>query len=304
VSSTSIGYLGPYRLLNVVYNGRTTVVWQAHHDGIKQFFAIKTLMRDFLRDRQEVAYLKWEYTVAGRIEEEQLVRVHDFQANRGAPYLAIEWFPAPNMKQRIRSGFAAYGHTVPRTLIEATEALAQLHKHGWVHRDVKPENFLVADDGQVKLIDFGLAQRPKKGLARLFARKSKIQGTKSYMSPEQIRGRPVDARSDLYSLACTFFELITGRPPFTGVSVQDLLLKHVKSSPPSLRALDRNITQELADLIRYAMAKQPAQRPESVENFLGRLKALRPFHTPPPAAVHRLNGPALQSPHPPAESPP
>lgn len=283
MSSTSIGYLGPYRLLNVVYNGRTTLVWKAHHDGIKKFFAIKTLMSDFLRDRQEVAYLKWEYTVAGCIEEERLVRVHGFTPNRGAPFLAIEWFPAPNMKQRIRLGFGSYGHTVPRILIEATEALAQLHKHGWVHRDVKPDNFLVADDGEVKLIDFGLAQRPKTGLAKLFARKSKVQGTKSYMSPEQIRGQPVDARSDLYSLGCTFFQLIAGRPPFTGVSVQDLLLKHVKSSPPSLRASDKNVTQELADLIQHAMAKQPARRPDSVEDFLVRLKALRPFHTPPKA---------------------
>jgi len=281
VTSAPASYLGPYRLLNVVNAGKTCLVWQAHHDDLKEFFAVKALVSDFARNRQEIAYLKQEFAVAGKIEETRIIRVREFVPNRGSPFIALQWFAAPNMKQRILAGSQSYLHNVPRILIQATESLAQLHKYGWVHRDVKPDNFLVDDQGEVKLIDFALAQRAKKGFARFFPRKSVVQGTRSYMSPEQIRGHALDGRADLYSLACTFFHLISGRPPFTGVSSNDLLVKHLKSSPPSLRALDKNVTPEFADLLREAMAKKASLRPDSVADFLTRLEATRPFHRAP-----------------------
>ncbi len=276
--TSAASYLGPYRLLNVVKTGKTSLVWQAYHDGQKGFFALKTLLRDYVRDRQEIAYLKQEYVVAGNIEESRIIRVYEFSANRGAPFVALEWFAAPNMKQHIQFGPHSYLHNVPRILIQATESLEQLHKHGWVHRDVKPDNFLFNDAGDVKLIDLALAQRVAGKFARLLPGKSKIQGTRSYMSPEQIRGQAVDGRADLYSLACTFFHLISGRPPFTGVSANDLLAKHLNTSAPSLRALEKNVTPEFADLLREAMAKKPSSRPDSVGDFLARLRATRPFH--------------------------
>ena len=281
MTTAPASYLGPYRLLNVVNAGKTCLLWQAYRDDLKEFFAVKALVRDFARDRQEIAYLKQEFVVAGKIQETRIVRVCEFALNRGSPFIAIQWFSAPNMKQRILAGSESYLHNVPKILIQATESLAQLHKYGWVHCDVKPDNFLVDDQGEVKLIDFALAQRAKKGIARFFARKSKVQGTLSYMAPEQIRGQPLDGRADLYSLACAFFHLLSGRPPFTGVSANDLLVKHLKSSPPSLRSLNKNVTLEFADLLREAMAKKATSRPDSVEEFLARLKATRPFQNMP-----------------------
>lgn len=281
MTTAPASYLGPYRLLNVVNAGKTCQLWQAYRDDLKEFFAVKALVRDFARDRQEIAYLKQEFVVAGKIEETRIVRVCEFSLNRGSPFIAIQWFSAPNMKQQILTGSESYFHNVPKILIQATESLAQLHKYGWVHCDVKPDNFLVDDQGEVKLIDFALARRAKKGIARFFARKSKVQGTRSYMSPEQIRGQALDGRADLYSLACAFFHLLSGRPPFTGVSANDLLVKHLKSSPPSLRSLNKNVTLEFADLLREAMAKKASSRPDSVEEFLARLKATRPFQNMP-----------------------
>ncbi|KKK74568.1 hypothetical protein LCGC14_2882460, partial [marine sediment metagenome] len=147
------------------------------------------------------------------------------------------------------------------------EGLSYFNRQGWVHRDIKPDNFLVNDDGEVRLIDFALAQRSRRGLSRLLAMKGKVQGTRSYMSPEQIRGGALDARSDVYAFGCTLHELISGKPPFTGATANELLQKHIRSTPPALEASNKNITAEFAQLVRRALSKDPDKRPETVDEF-------------------------------------
>ena len=281
MSSEAPGYLGPYRLLNVVNTGQTTQMWQAYHDGLQRFFAVKTLLDRFRRSREQVGYLKWEYAVGLKLRHERIIQVHEYNTDRGAAYLAMEWFSAPNMKQRMRQGVDNIAHLIPKIVIQSTEALAYFNGCGWVHRDIKPDNFLVDDDGAVKLIDFALARRRKGILSKLFAPKTKVQGTKSYMSPEQIRGGALDDRADLYSLGCTLFELVAGRPPYTGASANDLLMKHLKAAPPSLESANRNATPEFAQLIRRTMAKKPSARPKSVGEFLTEVRAIRIFRRDP-----------------------
>ena len=275
MSKENPGYLGRYRLLNVVNTGQTSQMWQAYHDGTHQFFAVKTLLDKFRRAREQVWYLKWEYAVGAKLEHDRVIRVHEYNVDRGTPYLAMEWFAAPNMKKRIQAGLESYGYLVPKMALQATEALAYFSSQGWVHRDVKPDNFLVSDDGDVKLIDFALAKPIKRGLAKLFTVRSKVQGTRSYMSPEQIRGLALDDRADLYSLACTLFELVSGKPPYTGTSQTDLLMKHLKAAPPSLEAANRNVTPEFAQLIRKAMSKKLSARHKSVTEFFEELQGVR-----------------------------
>jgi serine/threonine protein kinase len=183
----------------------------------------------------------------------------------------------------IHQGIEALQPAVPGLIRKAAEGLAYLHSQGWIHRDVKPDNFLMKPDGQVKLIDFALAIRRKGGLARLFAGRSKIQGTRSYMSPEQIRGQPLDERADLYSFGCMVYELLGGKPPYTGTSTNDLLTKHLRAPIPPLGASNRNVHEDFAELARRLLAKQPEERPASMADFLRELRGMQVFKVPPAA---------------------
>ena len=139
---------------------------------------------------------------------------------------------------------------------------------------------MIDDNGNVKVIDFSLAQRTKKGFARLLGGKSKVQGTRSYMAPEQIRGEALDERTDVYSFGCTVYELIHGRPPYTAESANDLLHKHLRASVPTLKE-SHGITEEFAELIARSMAKSPKERPASMNDLLKEFQRLDVYREPP-----------------------
>jgi len=271
------GNLGPYRLLNVVHTGHACQLWQAYDDGRQRMVAIKTPLERFYKDREQLNFLRWEYNVGRTIHHANVVQMYHFGWDHGQPYLALEWFAAPNMRHHILKGAEKLQPLIPKVIEQAAEALAQFNRAGWVHRDIKPDNFLVSAEGEVKLIDFALAHRRPNGLIKWLLPRVKVQGTRSYMSPEQIRGERLDQRADLYSFACTVCELISGKPLFTGVSANELLMKHLRTTPPSLEALCPNVTPEFSKLIRRALAKNPKARPNSLDDFLREFRTIRVF---------------------------
>jgi len=281
VASEAPGFIGPYRLLNVVHTGQTVQIWQAYHDGEHERFAIKTPLARFRRSREQVTELRWEESVGRKLRHPRIIAIREFGVDRGRPFLAMEWFAAPNMKQRILQGTGSILHLASQIIEQAAEGVGYLNQLGWVHRDVKPTNFMVSDQGEVKLIDFALARKASRGLRKLLPSKSKIQGTRSYMAPEQIRGAAVDVRSDVYSFGCTVYEFLAGRPPFTGASADELLNKHLKAAPPSLEAANKNITPEFAQLVRRTMAKDPADRPQTMNDFVLEMRMNRVFKRTP-----------------------
>lgn len=281
MSTATPSYLGSFRLLNPIHSGHASQIWQAYDDRKQRRVCIKTLLDRFRRDREQVGYLRWEYAIGRNIDHPNVIRIENYDVDRGRPYLVMEWFAAPNMKHRIRQGIEPIAHLLEGIIEQAAVGLEVLHKTGYVHRDVKPDNFLVSDKGEVKLIDFALAHRARHGLARLFVRAPKLQGTRSYMAPEQIRCAAPDPRADLYSFACVVFELLSGRPPFTGTTANELLNKHLKATPPSLEAADRNLTTDFAQLIRRSMAKRPQDRPQSMTDFLTDFRRARMWRVAP-----------------------
>jgi serine/threonine-protein kinase len=244
---------------------------------------VKTLLEKYIKDREQNRFLRWEYEVGITLKHPLIIEILLYDIDRGVPYLVSEWFPAPNLKQRMNAGIDKIAHLLPKIVEQSAEALGYLHKMGWVHRDVKPDNILVSDAGEVKLIDFALAKKHRSGLRKLFSRRTKVQGTRSYMAPEQIRGSAPDARVDIYGFGCMLHELLSGKPPFTGVNSNDLLMKHLRASPPPLEAVNGNVTSEFAQLVRKCMAKNPAARPKTMEDFLTEFRMMRMFKIQPKA---------------------
>ncbi len=272
--------LGSYRLLKVVHTGQASQLWQAYDDGRQRMAGIKAILPKAAKDSEQVGYLRHECKVGLEIKHPRIIDVYNFEIDRsGTPFLAMEWFPAPNLKKRIRTkeDREKILPFFPTVVDQAAEGLGWMHGKGWVHRDIKPENFLVNDTGQVKLIDFGLAQRPSGWLAKLLPMKPKRQGTPSYMSPEQIRCGALDQRADVYSFGCVLYELVAGAPPYTGSTQEELFGKHLKAAIPSPEAVDGNVTADFANLVRRCLSKDPAGRPASVQVVLEEFRKMRMF---------------------------
>ncbi len=276
-------YVGPFRLLNLIRSGKTCEVWEVMNDLKGERLAIKLLAGDAARDRDEIAFMKHELQVGRALDHPQVIKIYELGTDHGCVYLAMELFQAPNLKQWIHGGVETLAPMATECIHKAAEGLAYLHDQGWIHRDIKPDNYLMNSAGDVKLIDFALAVRRKGGLARMFAFKSKIQGTRSYMSPEQIRGQTLDERADIYSFACMVYELLGGKPPYTGNSTNDLLNKHLRSPIPPIQAANRNVTDDFAQLIRDMLAKKPEDRPQSMADFLSAARSMQVFKIPPAA---------------------
>ncbi len=274
-------YVGSYRRISTIGAGKTCEVWDVINDATGERAALKLLLGEATKDRAEVGLLKHEYDVGRGLDHPDVIKIYNFARQRDAIYLVMELFPAPNLKQMILQGIDMLAPLAADCIKKAAEGLSYFHAQGWVHRDIKPDNFLVNTAGEVKLIDFALATRKKSGLARLFSGKSKIQGTRSYMSPEQIRGQPVDERSDIYSFGCMVYEMLGGKPPYTGTTTNELLTKHLRSPIPPLQASNRNVSDEFAALLRGTLAKKPEERPQSMADFLSEMRHISVFKVPP-----------------------
>ncbi len=268
---------------------QTCQIWEAVRDSDRKKVAIKALQKRHAANTQEIATLKHEFSVGHHMKHPQVCHVYEYNVHRNTPYIVMEFVTPNSMKHGIRDRHEQIAWQIPEIIQRAAEGLSYFHLRGWLHRDIKPDNFLLGDEGEVKLIDFSIAQKQKRGLSKLLFGRSKVQGTRSYMAPEQIRGEALDPRADIYSFGCMAFELVTKRLPFTGTSGQDLLNKHLKASVPSLISVDDNITPQFNALIASTMAKRPAQRPESMEKFLKELAKIRVFHNRPRKPVPKLD---------------
>ncbi len=255
--------LGPYRLLSLIQTGKATQIWEAIRDATGQRVAIKALAPS--ATREDAALLKNEFRILGQLRHENVIQALDLGQHQGKPYLVLELFRVPNMKTLVRQGLDHYAQVLDPVVRQATLAVRYLAEQGVVHRDIKPDNFLVDQGGRVKLIDFALAQRVRPGWLRWLPARSKIQGTPSYLAPEVLRGQGATPATDIYSLGCTLFELLCGRPPFTAPSTQELLRRHLTQAPPNVRTYCPRVSKPFAQLLQQMLAKDPRRRISAAE---------------------------------------
>jgi eukaryotic-like serine/threonine-protein kinase len=268
-----------YRLLNLMMTGQTSQVWEASELSSGRHFALKLLLPENVHIHQQRHFLFHEADVAKQIVHPKIVKILEAVKDRDHPYLVMEFFPSTNLKLRLMHKDPFIKEHLREILEQTATALAYMHAKGWVHRDVKPDNILVNASADVRLIDFALAQRLAVRKKGMFSRKKggKAMGTRSYMSPEQIRGQILDARADVYSFGATIYELLTYRPPFRASTPVDLLTKQIAEAPTPPEVYNPDVTREMSELVVAMLAKDPDDRPRDFHDFLMKFRKVRPF---------------------------
>jgi serine/threonine protein kinase len=278
--------IGGYRLLNLMQTGQSSQVWEIVELSSHRHFAMKILLPEKAANGEDRSLLFHEASVGLTLAHQNIIRIVTVNKDMKNPYFVMEFFPGGSLKARMMRKQTDFIREQAQSIFkQAATALAFMNAQRWVHRDVKPDNMLVNSAGEVRIIDFALSQRMQKTsfLGRLFKRKGKAQGTRSYMSPEQIRGEDLDGRADIYSFGASCYEVVAGRPPFRGASSQDLLSKHIIEKPVSPRMHNPDVTEEFADLVLRMLAKKREDRPRDFHEVLMKLRTIRVFKGVEPA---------------------
>lgn len=268
--------IGRYRIEEEVGRGGMGVVYRARETRLERPVALKLLSPFLCEDRRMLARFQREAVTIAGLKHPHIAGVYEFGEQAGLPYIAFEWMEGISLKALLAKEGPLAPERTARIVAQVSSALAYIHQHGIIHRDVKPANINIGPGDQVTLLDFGMAFLPAAaGLTTTNA----IVGTPRYMSPEQVEGRPLDGCSDQYSLAIVAYELLCGCPPFTNDSTPALLHAHVYAPPPPVTEHNPTLPVQVEAVLGRALAKQPADRYPSVAEFSA---ALRVAVIPPP----------------------
>jgi serine/threonine protein kinase len=275
-------------LLRLIRAGTTAAVWEAMRIDEKERIALKILMERYRKDKEAIRQLKHEARVGKDLIHPFVIKIFSYHEDQGFPLIAMQLFNSKNLKIEMRERPEFMMANLSTIIWNCAKGLEHLHQKGWIHCDIKPDNFLADEQANVKLIDFSIAVKAKKrvgGLASLLgaSKQKTIRGTRSYISPEQIRRIYPDHRSDIYGFGCMLFELLSGKLPFAGNSPEDLLHKHISAPLPTLEACS-DASPEFANLVRRMMAKKPEDRVQSMGEFLSiyeKIEIFKPGKRPP-----------------------
>src|SRR5947199_4323543 len=265
VSDTLINTLfdGRYRIMRKLGTGGMANVYLAEDQELGRRVAIKILNDRHANDDQFVERFRREAKNAAALSHPNIVSIYDRGEAEGSYYIAMEYLDGRSLKELIVSrGPAPVGVAVEYAR-QILQALRFAHRHGIVHRDIKPHNVLVDAEGRVKVTDFGIARAGTSQMTEV----GSIVGTAQYLSPEQAKGTAVDQRSDIYSLGIVLYELLTGAVPFTGDTPVEIAMKHISETPDVPSALRPEIPHDLDLVVTRALAKDPAERYQSAEEM-------------------------------------
>ncbi len=258
-------HLGKYKLLGAIGKGGMSHVYLAEHVLMQRRVAIKVLPRQRVKDKSYLKRFQLEARAAARLDDPNIVRVYDIDNEGDTHYIVMEYVEGKDLHQLVSASGALSFNKAVDYIAQVANGLEHAHQMGLVHRDIKPANCLLLNSqNTVKLLDMGLAKLTDDETSLTLANEENVLGTADYLAPEQaLNSHEADARADIYSLGCTLYFLIAGRPPFPEGTISERLLKHQVEDPESLVKLRADIPLSLADICRRMMAKKPELRPQT-----------------------------------------
>ena len=273
--------LGPYELTGLIGSGGMGEVYRARDPRLNRDVALKVLPSSLSTDPQRLRRFELEARAAAALSHPNILAVYDVGTQDGSPYIVSELLPGETLRAKLRSGPLSVRKAVDYAQQIAC-GLAAAHKKGIVHRDLKPENIIVCNDGRVKILDFGLAKltRPERestgsgSVLTLDSEVASIVGTVGYMSPEQVRGKPADGRSDLFAFGAILYEMLSGQRAFKGDTAADTLTAILTKDPPELTSLQLEVPPALDRIVRHCLEKSPEERFQSARDVAFDLETL------------------------------
>jgi beta-lactam-binding protein with PASTA domain/tRNA A-37 threonylcarbamoyl transferase component Bud32 len=248
---------GRYEIDSVLGQGGMAKVFRGTDQVLGRTVAIKVLSPQFADDAQFVARFRREAQAAAALNHPNIVGVFDTGSQGDVNFIVMEYVEGRTLRDVIRGEGPLHPQRAVEIADSVAKALESAHEAGMVHRDIKPGNIMLTSDGEVKVMDFGIART---STGDTLTQTAAVLGTASYLSPEQAQGQSVDLRSDIYSLGCVLYEMVTGRPPFSGDSPVAIAYKHVKDDPAAPSQINPDVPGDLEAVILKSMAKNPANR--------------------------------------------
>jgi WD40 repeat protein len=266
--------LGPYEIVALLGAGGMGEAYRARDTRLGRDVAIKVLPPEFADNPERLRRFEQEARAVAALSHPNVLAIHDVGTHDAIPYLVTELLEGESLRDRLKGGGLTVRKAV-ETAVQIAQGLAAAHEKGIVHRDLKPANVFVTKDGQVKILDFGIAKLapPKSakelGQATTLAHATEVGmtlGTVGYMSPEQVLGKPLDARSDLFSLGVVLYEMLSGTRPFQKGSAPETMAAILKEEPPDLAEIGKAIPPGLTRIVRHCLEKEPSSRFQSARD--------------------------------------
>ncbi len=268
--------IGPYRIVSQIGRGGMATVYKAYQAPLDRFVALKVPHTDFQANPDFLSSFKRETRIIAKLDHPNIVPIYDVSEFEGTPFLVMRFVDG----QTLREFLTKYKKPVRLATIlmimrAVTSALAYAHQKSVLHRDVKPSNILLGNDGNVYLMDFGLARIVAE--ADLTLSRDRVVGTPTYISPEQAKGEPLDERTDIYSLGVVLYELLTARVPFTGERPSVVVYHHISTPPPPPTKINADISPRIEQVVLKALAKD---RKDRFANAMAMMQALQEAAAP------------------------
>ncbi|MEI4768622.1 Stk1 family PASTA domain-containing Ser/Thr kinase [Psychrobacillus sp. FJAT-51614] len=255
---------GRYKLLEMIGGGGMSHVYLAHDMILDRDVAIKVLRYDFSNEEELRRRFQREALSATSLTHPNIVNIYDVGEDEDIHYIVMEYVKGETLKQYIQRNAPVSPARTITIMRQLTSAIAIAHNNHIIHRDIKPQNILLDEEGKVKVTDFGIAMALS---ATSYTQTNSVLGTVHYLSPEQARGGTATNRSDIYALGIVLFELLTGQLPFSGESAVSIALKHLQAETPSIRSIIPSIPQSLENVVLKATAKDPNNRYNTAEEM-------------------------------------